>query len=124
MCALEGDYPVSCIGYHKRELLQKQNCIPQNIFYREDAGQAKSYTELAWKSSSKGCPPAADLTLLCEWRTWLSVSCGSFAGDALAVTDEKRRGKMMANSDSRVKAPTRGAGRGGAGDPPRAPTPV
>lgn len=92
MCALEGDYPVSCIGYHKRELLQKQNCIPQNVFYREDAGQAKSYTELAWKSSSKGCPPAADLTLLCEWRTWLSVSCGSFAGDALAVTDEKRRG--------------------------------
>lgn len=31
---------------------------------------------------------------------------------------------MMANSDSRVKAPTRGAGRRGAGDPPRAPTRV
>lgn len=31
---------------------------------------------------------------------------------------------MMANSDSRVKAPTREAGRGGAGDPPRALTPV
>lgn len=38
------------------------------------------------------CPPPADLTLLCEWRTWLSVSCGNSAGDALAVTDEKRRG--------------------------------
>lgn len=92
MCAFEGDYSVSYMGYHKRELLQKQNCMPQNSFYREDAGQAKSYTGLTCKRSSKGYPPPADLTLLCEWRTWLSVSCGSSAGDALAVTDEKRRG--------------------------------
>lgn len=88
MCAFGGDYSVSCIGYHQRELLQKQNCMPLTVS-REMLVRPGAALVLPGRAAGRA---PADQTLLYESRTWLLVNCANSEGDAMAVTDGKRRG--------------------------------